>query len=326
MIFWMYFSAASIFMLAYLGAFMALCIVELVRAVTLPPGVGEHPACGGCGYQVVDFPEGGRCPECGAFLIKAGLLTRRAAMRYRGTTYGLIVGWTSLVLIVAVPIGAMVFSLLQASSPSMWMGGPTGMTKTQSFAPPQTWDADLGQYVASAPYRVDFDMDVTIDNFQTATAGTIEIALRVGEQKAATAVITINDYIELRSSEGEVIGEFSMFDDDTALALYEAAGLDTTSQAIVDEAKALAVLVQRAQTTPTYFEQAGMMWNAAGTTGAPVFSPQAGQSSYSTASTGNDGMVRMLVVMGTYVALFVVVYVIGLVLLIRRRRRLLSIL
>lgn len=326
MAFFMYFSFVPMALLGLFGSFLALCVVELVRAVTLPPGVGDHPACGGCGYQIIELPQEGRCPDCGAALAKAGLLTRRAAMRFRGTTYGLVVGWTTLFVTVTLPVGGLVLSILMANSPSFFSGGPMGLTKTQTFAPPQQWDAGLGEYVSAAPYRVDFDIDVVMSNAQNATTGTIEVAIRVGEQaESAKAVIDVEGGCDILSPQGESVAHYGIFDDLAARELYEAAGLDTKDKQVTDESAALSELVQSAITMPYYFEQSGMPWNPGGAAATQVFSAQGGQMSYQQIAGGNAPWVRISVVMGTFVLIFLVLYVVGLVLLLRRRRRLLAI-
>ncbi|MBL1217748.1 MAG: hypothetical protein D8M59_09655 [Planctomycetes bacterium] len=314
-------------MLGVYGAVLVLCIIELVRSVTLPRGVVyDHPVCGACNYQIVDLPTAGRCPECGGSLTKVGLLTRRAAMRLRGTMFGLIVGWTVIVATVTFPVGGVVMSIMMSGAAFGMAGMPTSLTKTQTFAPPQEWDADAGAYVSAAPYRVLFDIDVTTDGIQQRpTTGTIDVSILRGDTKSATLSIDMEAACELHASDGALITTYSDFDEKAALGLYAEAGLDTSNQQLADEAAELAILAQSAMNMPTYFEQMPSMGlSVGGTSPGPVFTAQGGQVSLQTGPGTGDTFGTVLGVVALIVLFFLAVYIVGLVLLIRRRCRLLA--
>src|SRR5690606_21037158 len=87
---------------AVLLVIVAVLIARLWRGLTLPRGARREPACGGCGYAVRGLSEL-RCPECGADLREAGILTPRMLVRWRGSASGLVLAWTLLVVLVGVP-------------------------------------------------------------------------------------------------------------------------------------------------------------------------------------------------------------------------------
>ncbi|MEO0629608.1 MAG: hypothetical protein AAFY46_02635 [Planctomycetota bacterium] len=59
-----------------------LCFVVLYRSLSSPGVVA--PQCGGCGYAVADIP-GTTCPECGRSLLTVGVATRSLVGRYRSS-------------------------------------------------------------------------------------------------------------------------------------------------------------------------------------------------------------------------------------------------
>ena len=72
---------------------VALAANAVWRAVMPPPGLPRGAACGSCGYELTTV-EGGRCSECGADLLKAGVTTRRNVVRTAGSLPAALLGWT----------------------------------------------------------------------------------------------------------------------------------------------------------------------------------------------------------------------------------------
>ncbi len=77
--------------------FLFVAINVIYRAVSTPPGLPKdgNGVCGACNYQLGTLA-GHRCPECGADLLRCGVITRWMLLRARGSTAGAIAAWSVL--------------------------------------------------------------------------------------------------------------------------------------------------------------------------------------------------------------------------------------
>lgn len=79
---------------------VAASALAVWRGVTLPRGSGGAPACGSCGYAVADLTSF-TCPECGGDLREVGIKTPAQEARRRGSLTGALAGWTFLCVLLA---------------------------------------------------------------------------------------------------------------------------------------------------------------------------------------------------------------------------------
>jgi hypothetical protein len=321
---------------------LALCVTVILRAILPPPGIKDTNAhCGACEYQIVNMSTA-RCPECGADLLKVGLITRRMAVRYRGSTFGLIAGWSLLCLIAGWPLGAFAYYVLDSwgvtqTAASGAPGPLSSFRKTHTFAPPQTWDAENQKYAPSAEYRVRFTMNVTQDSWSTGVAGSIDAAIEIGDVVKARLEHNIDEAsFTIFDEDGHVVDTFGYTTAKTGRDLFEAAGFDLTDERVAQDADAFMGLFNAAIAQPAYFEQtysaqfpAVARGGGGGVQSAPTaFMPESGTMSWAQ-TTGSVpgalfGMSRAELVAFWIFVSIAIIYIILLVLLLRRRRRMMS--
>lgn len=145
---------------------IAWAILTVIRAVTLPKGATRTPACERCKYSVADLA-GFTCPECGTDLRKTGIITPAMEAARRGSTAGAILAWTFLFLagiyftfiIGFMFIGAASFRT--ATAVSTWSQTLTPMQTTGYLSVELAYDSDL-QSLAGP-----MDITITLDDGST---------------------------------------------------------------------------------------------------------------------------------------------------------------
>ena len=137
------------------------------RAIMPPPGLPRNAGCGSCGYELATLAHG-RCSECGADLLKAGVTTRRNAVRTAGSLPAALLGWTAIVLTVGTVV---MYAISIASIARTTMAQGTNYTSNFTFRPtPQAG-------VTTPDFRLRVDVDV-IGMFGAApTSGQITMEL-----------------------------------------------------------------------------------------------------------------------------------------------------
>jgi len=127
-----------------LVVFLFVSINVLYRALSTPPGLPRdgRGVCGACGYALGTL-EGHRCSECGADLLRCGVLTKWMLLRARGSTVGAIAAWS--VLWISVSGTALAVWGTAVMMRSFSTNGPT-MTpdyiQVQWIGPPSAWDSE----------------------------------------------------------------------------------------------------------------------------------------------------------------------------------------
>ncbi len=238
------------FLLPYLTYFSTallaiLCALIIGRAVFVPSEARRGATCGACGHQITEVAQG-RCPECGALLLRAGLITRPMLLRHRGSLAAALLAWTVLVITVASWGGS---ALMQA----VFMQQTSGPTKTrivkeQSFEP--------GDGFEPARYTIRFDINVVLDRSSDIESGTIEVSLRVpGKKKSVATIDPALTRCTVQDPDGKEVSTGQHFDAAAAAALYTASGLDPADPRHAKEADILYELVQTALADPQNFEQ-----------------------------------------------------------------------
>lgn len=196
------------------------------RAVMAPPGTPRRAGCGACGYELTTL-EGGRCSECGADLLKAGVPTRRNIIRVGGSLPAALMGWTILASTVALVAFYTVFSFGVARTAAM---GMDGYTASFSFGPEQTFDPERGVFTSKADFAISVAVDVVGDWNGPADSGTI-VADLTGADRAVK--ITWADASDpawvMTDASGAEIGSGPGFTLNNAIEAFDAVGIDSAS-------------------------------------------------------------------------------------------------
>lgn len=289
-------------LLSYVGYFstsllVILCVMVIARAVIVPMDARRGAACGACGHEVTELAPG-RCPECGAHLVRAGLVTRAMLLRHRCSLAAAILAWT----VVVVTAASWAASMLTMAFYSASSGGTgkTQLTKTQEFAP-------LGPRQANraSRYSIEVKIDVILDRSTNVEFGTIEVSLiGPGQQTAVADVDAVTGACTILDPKGVTVASEPSFNDAAAAALYAAAGLDATTSPNDEEAAVLKQLIAGALLDPEQFEST--LWqqrmSGQGGVGLPALDTRGGSSSTSPVMGGlaanGGGLVGAIALIG----------------------------
>lgn len=306
----------GLLLLVPLVLFVILAIGSIARAVFIPAGVARRPACGGCGHECAE-PLTDRCNECGGRLVKVGLVTPALAVRLRGGLASALIGWTALYG-VGCGIGATI------AQQAAWAAGTgTSTTTTTRTMEPVKASGGLGRV---DPSKLDFRVEVA----STSTSSASRLSLdslrfelrRNGTRRGAVLEIDGTDgSYTMKSLDGKSLGSGKTFTSTQTEAMFEAAFIDSSYPAVRTSMTSFTDLVERAAQDPGTLDQQTTSWDDQAAVGELRFG---GGSSTNTSGMGGPpsvwslGWVRIASVVGA------AGYVVGLVLITARFRRLAS--
>lgn len=231
---------------------VALAANAVWRAVMPPPGLPRGAACGSCGYELTTV-EGGRCSECGADLLKAGVTTRRNVVRTAGSLPAALLGWTVIAATLA-GVGLYVVSWYSLTTSTAAMA-TTNYTATYTFGPTTTYDNEQGRYISPADFKVSIAVDVTGDWSGPADTGTITVDLSSGDQQAVIQYPDASDTAWVMIIGDTEAARGDEFTRDDALAAFRAVGLDPDANpAVPVYATQFETLLDAAQYDPFNYE------------------------------------------------------------------------
>jgi len=293
---------------------LALCVQTIWRACVRPPGAGKAASCGSCGYEINSLREG-RCPECGADLLKSGVITGRMALAMSGSLSAAVIAWT-IVMIGVTSIAVGVAFAVNAAS-RFGPGAQQSYQASISFAPVQAFNNQSQAWQRTGNHRVQFDLDVQHDWVSGVQSGTVTISVAdqgpasIAEIDGATREVVVRD-----PSGAEVLRE-SGFSRAAAEKLYEPLGLNAADPAVDEELNHLVQLAGQALNQPQGFQY-----------GTPSSGSGGLDVSHSNINYGTMGMLGpgttadWAIPAGVY-GVGAIVYVAGIVWLVRRRARIL---
>lgn len=291
-------SIFSCFWPLVIGALIFPCAQILWVALVRPSRLPREAACGRCGYPVAGLSSH-ECPECGTDWRIAGVSTPSLIMRHRGSTASAIMAWTIANFSVAsVALSVIGFTYAAVGVRTMTSG-------------PQTWSTPL--YPASKAYTsVDVVSTTTFGAPPTKNSLTLNLNLTDGSTwsmdiDAATSTATI------KNPSGTP--QTSTYGPGSVAAFYGAAGLTTSPAAA--EAAELQRIADIELMSP--YTQPSQMTLTTLTAGAPNFS---GASSF-VGNSGADFATIGLILLGSG-AVMLVIYVAGVIFIVRRRRTLIG--
>ena len=300
----------------------ALGVALIVRCVTAPAWMRRGAACAGCGYELTALGDG-RCPECGASLVKVGVTTPRLAVRIRGSMFMLFSGWTLLSVAVVVPVLSVIgyyASMSQMQQFATMGGAQRGVIQTR-LIPNGYWINDLQRKRQTQDYWIDLNVDlVTADSF-TLESGTATLTFDKDRGSHELVVDLMELSWQLSDNAGTLVQSGDTFDAKAARGVYDVVGLDTTSiKSNSEEAEYLVAFLSKYADDPMGY-MAGNNFSFEN-----PLSEEGGSTSWMPSGgggfvTANDPYeTAMLIAVG----ISGVLYVIGLVLLVMKRAKLLG--
>lgn len=289
-----------VFWIPLLAVAVLSCVV-LYRSLTTAGVV--NPRCGGCGYAVADIP-GTTCPECGRSLLTVGVATRSLVGRHRSSMLQAQLAWMGVWGGAAVVVSWVVWWVWLVSTAGGVMGGGGAVAMTGTITP--TGSATHG------PIAVD------VNSSGWGQAGTLR--LEVTSDDGVLHEVLFDGMAEPLSmtvwSDGVAVwNDPSGLISDGLDAWCDAAGIDVTTDPAGETRTDLDSYVPMVVMTPmsadeTQFTLSSSSMAVGSATGTM------GQMATSVAPTG-----RGLVVSVVLLALTVVGYIVGVVLIARRRSK-----
>ncbi len=308
--------------LPVLGILFAVGVVLVLRSVSAPGWMRRGAACGGCGYELVAMGEE-RCPECGASLLRVGVSTPRMAVRLRGSGFLLVCGWTLVAVIGSMPVVGVAGSMAATAQMNQMMGAGGGGASTGTIddmlRPSQM--SSTGNLGTRDPesYRIALHADLTTDATSSVAAGTLTLDFRGAGADVSVEIDLADLSWSLTNASGDEIDGGAAFDADASARVYQAAGLDMDRASTSEESAYLSEYVLDLVSDPQGFANFPASWDK------PLASQGAstGWRPAGLGASGAGGFPLWGVVMAAGLGLGGLVYIVGLVLLVRKRNRML---
>lgn len=310
------------YLLVLVGGVLTLGLAgnAIWRAVVPPGGLPrEGGACGSCGYELNTL-QSGRCSECGADLLKSGVNTRYTMLRTSGSLPAALMGWTVIMIVVSSVVLMVGSTMLAVSSVGAFGGAAQAITTTQSFRPTRNIPDEAGRMTRSADYQVTVGFDGEHDWGGGVMTGLITVEVSgddVGTEVSLEYDVETGDYTVV-DPDGVVLEEGTGYDGIDAERLLEHAGLDVTSVALSGEAVQVGELFEGVRDNPQSFEMMALM-NATPAEGG--LSNSGGSTSYGAGGGANPFAMssQQLIVGGAFVGVLLLIYLGGVVFIVRRR-------
>lgn len=209
--------------------FGVVLVQVLYRALFVPPGFDrkQDGHCAACGY-VLGALEDQRCPECGVDLLRAGILTRRMFIQLRGSSVGAISCWTVLVF----ALGGVALAIWGSSVQSKyWMsnamgGGMGGYTQISKYGPESSWNAETRE-MEGETFGIEFE--ITANTTGVGLAEPLGVVLRLPDDRAWRMTVEEDGSWELRDDKDKRLEQGDELDAEVIDKLFMAAGFDVQS-------------------------------------------------------------------------------------------------
>lgn len=296
---------------------LALIGLALVRrAAFVPRWMTSGAACGACGYEIATLARE-RCPECGADLVKVGIVTPRMGVRLRGSFAMLIIGWTLAIVAIAWPPAAMLQQ--KAIMNQLNSGAYAAQFKTNTLYTRIGSDyVDAGGNVLPAGPRFSFRLafDIITDGLGNTESGTVRIVLIGPNNQSAEVTIDISAATwDMNDDTSKTVRSGVLpFVSEDARQLIALAGIDVDELRTGTEADMLTDLVRGVMSDPSRYDSFVDL-SSMSASGSSSSSP------YTSAIASISIWTKAAIATGVSAA---VLYVAGLIWLSIRRSRLLS--
>ncbi len=312
---------------------IGLAINAVWRAVMAPVGMPREAGCGSCGYELTTF-EGGRCSECGADLLKAGVNTRRNVVRTAGSVPAALMGWSFLVISVGVVVmyTVSVLAMTQSFAATPGAAGNMSYASTYDFSPARLPRASDGTRQTPPDFTLEVDLDVMGSWNMPASSGTITYTLEANDQVAVIEIADAgtDDWV-MTGPDDQVLasGEYLQPEDfEMALA---AIGLDEeTHELMPDYATEIVSLADMVAQDPFTYESTysmtGMNMGNGGTISAARLNQTGGSANYGGMMGGMMGTTSPAdyIVPTLVVGLGFVIWLGGVIFIVRRRAKIIA--
>lgn len=270
-------------------------IVTIVRAITLPRDASRVPACERCGYAVADLASF-TCPECGVDLRLGGIITPAIIARTRGSLTSAILAWTYI---------AGVAAYITFTIGIITVGFGTGFMGTGGFT--TGWSNNLtpfsGHYQS---FEIIYDTD-----FATITS---DITLTLVDNSGTLHTINLDP--NTRFVTGLTTEDPSTWSPTTVETFFAETGLDTKDPQVVAEADEITKEIDLAIRSPRNAMNGSLLTHHS--TNATTVASSSGPAPFGGTLGPPPAVWLATAVVG------IALYLLGILFIVRRRRRLLT--
>lgn len=330
----LFFTLLPLIPASMLVLFFFVAVNVLYRALSVPAGFDKDNDghCGACGYVLGSLSDQ-RCPECGVDLLKAGLLTRRMLIQLRGSSAGALAAWTVLFFAfggTSLAIWGGVIQTNQMMSNATFMGGASTYSQVVSYGPETGWDAETREIIGE-----DFTarIEIMIDSGSQQLMGEVLLVFEVPNKPEYTIAIYEDSSWELRNSNEKRVDSGDQFTAEVIDQLFALGGFDPDDGVYRSYSGQLFVLTDSAVSDGVSgVQSSGVMRLAKAQEGNEQgynltsygWTTNYGTGTTTTTFTGLPTMPFSVwsPVLYTFLVLLVV-YIVGVVLILRRRRNIL---
>jgi hypothetical protein len=206
--------------------FFFVAVNVLYRALTVPPGFDKHNDghCAACGYVLGTLSDQ-RCPECGVDLLKAGVLSRRMFIQLRGSSFGAIAAWTVLFFSFAGTAVAVWGGVVQTNQmmSNVYTGGAVNYTQVASYGPKTNWDETTREIIGEA---FTARIEIGIDSMSQQALGGVTLVLAMPDSTEYSIEINEDGAWEIINEKDKQIATGDKLSADVIDQLFALAGFD----------------------------------------------------------------------------------------------------
>jgi len=267
--------------------------ITIARAITLPRNAARFPACERCGYAVADLTSF-TCPECGVDLRHGGIITPSIIARTRGSLTSAILAWTYIA-------GFVAYFAFTLSIGFLSVGGAAWTTSSTTTSWSNNLIPNSGNYQS---------LEILFDHDYTSVTADIELTLVDSAGTLHTITLNPNSLQVTGLSAGP-----TTWSPATVETWYTQLGLDNTNAQVLAEAAEVTREVEltlrspaAATTSSNLREHTANIRAIAGPAPVNAPAPRFGPSAKVWMLTATVGLL---------------VYALGIVFLVRRRKSLL---
>ncbi len=222
--------------------FVALNVIY--RAVTVPSGFDKENdgQCAACGYVLGSLSHQ-QCPECGVDLLKAGVITRRMYMQLRGSTAGALAAWSILFFSTAGTALAIWGSVINTNQVmNTGFGGSMNYTQIASYGPETSWDEENRELLGE-----DFTarIEMVIDSMSQQRIGDVSLILEMPDGTEYTMEVDDDLAWKLENEKGKKVESGDELNPDVVDKLFEMGGFDISDETYRSFSSQLSVLVEQ---------------------------------------------------------------------------------
>ncbi len=224
-----------------LVVFFFVAVNMIYRALTVPPGYERKfdGQCGACGYTLGSL-SAQQCPECGADLLKAGVVTRRMFIQLRGSTTMAIAAWSVLVFSIGGTSLAVWGIDVQATNMNTAFNPSYNYIQVITYAPQSDWDEDARELVGQS-FKA--HIEIAVDSMTQLSTDEFSLVLSLPDDTERTLLIEEDDGWVIEDEDEKRIAQGDAYSIAAIDQLFALSGFDIEDESVQSYANQLSILM-----------------------------------------------------------------------------------